>query len=199
MKRLTTFLFLIFIAQLLVAETVYKKVNPDGSVEFTDKESKDTEEVKIRKTQTFPSQTFSGVPDIRSQDDLDYQYQLKIESPAADETIGKDVTDVTVKVSTTPRLDTSRGDKIKISIDSQSVVTNQNSASFSGFERGSHTVTAVVINAASKEISPVISHQIHVKKHSKIFNAPPGGSGAPGGGVRPAPRAPAAPRAPQAK
>ena len=49
MNKFLLTLFCLIVAFSIHAETVYKKVNPDGSVEFTDTGSKDSEEIKIRK------------------------------------------------------------------------------------------------------------------------------------------------------
>ena len=61
MYRVIIVIIALLLAFSVGAETVYKKVNPDGSVEFTDRDSKDSEEIKVHEPATYSAPKFNRV------------------------------------------------------------------------------------------------------------------------------------------
>ena len=110
----------VLLAVSVTAETVYKKTNPDGSVEFTDTGSKDSEEVKIRKPTSFspPRLPKLGLPVKKLRPT--FNYDITISKPAEDAVIINKA-DVTVTIALQPSL--VGGHQIRYELAGQSIVS----------------------------------------------------------------------------
>jgi len=84
MKKFIITLISLFLSVSLAAETVYKTTNPDGSVEFTDQNLKDGEEIKIRETTTFSA---PRLPPVSPKKPESTNYKVIIIEPTNDTTI----------------------------------------------------------------------------------------------------------------
>lgn len=119
--------------------------------------------------------------------------QLSISNPAHDSSIRSNAGDLTLTVVTDPPLSGSH--LLKVSIDgvvSQTGVPGSGAATHQltvhNVDRGSHELSAVVVDARGEELQRSPSITVHLQRTS--LNQPARG------GANQAPRAPAAPRAP---
>lgn len=158
---LTVFLFSVS----LVAETVYKKTKPDGSVEFSDQASQDSEEVKVRKPTSFspPSLPRLNLPTKKLKPK--YNYVILINQPANDTTIVNKA-DVTVSITVQPGF-AQYGHQIRYQLDEQSTLGDSTSNTFKNVSRGTHNLKVTVVDRDGDAVSPVASSTFHMKRFFK--------------------------------
>lgn len=186
----------------VMAETVYKNTNPDGSVTFTDKNSADSEEVKIRKPTTYkpiglPSLNLPGKKSRPS-----FDYTLTIIQPANNLTI-RNQSNVPVSVSVQPALKTGLGHQIRYQVSGQSIVSQNTSEIFNNVSRGAHNISVSIVDQDGIVVSPVASSAFHIKRESGFFqetlkNDDDSDNDSNDGLIKRAPRAKMAPKAPMA-
>ena len=162
-------LFPILIISLLTltqpfAETVYKKVNPDGSVEFTDQEVKGSEAITVHDpiTYTAPKLPAPTLPVKKLSPQS--EYTLTVKSPAQESTINES-TDVVVSISLSPAL--KEGYKIKYQLDGKSILSQETSVTFTNVSRGTKQLHVNIVNSAGETISPVVTSTFYMKRFFK--------------------------------
>ena len=162
-------LYCIVLSVSVAAETVYKKTNPDGSVEFTDQASQDSEEVKVREptTYTAPRLPRLNLPSKKLSPGLNYS--LVITKPV-NNTIIHNKIDIVVSVTLQPALNRRYNHKIRYQLAGQSIVSENDSVTFKNVNRGTHRIEASIINAEGEVVSPVASTVFHLKR---FFKKPP--------------------------
>ena len=150
----------------VTAETVYKKTNPDGSVEFTDIQATDSEEIKVRETTTYKP---TGLPSLNLPTKKlrpSFNYTLSISQPENDAVITGQA-DVVVSVSVQPALLSALGHQIRYQVSGESIVSQSTSATFKDVSRGTHNLTVSIVDNQGEVVSPVASSTIHVKRFFK--------------------------------
>lgn len=148
------------------AETVYKTTNPDGSVTFTDRESVDSEKVKVKKAQTYKAPRSPSLPLATKKLSPSVSYTLSIVQPGVDTNIINTDT-VSVSVALLPALKTAYGHKIRYQLAEQTVLTQSTSHTFNNVYRGTHELKVAVVDKQGDPISPVAITRFHVKRFFK--------------------------------
>ena len=166
MRKLLVLLFCAFISISVIAETVYKKTNPDGSVVFTDQISTDSEEIKVRKPTSFSPPRLPRLDLPTKKLKPVFNYELAISKPANDSTIVNS-TDVVVSVSVQPALKSAYGHKLRYQLGAQSVTSQKASMTFKNVDRGSHSISVSVVDSNGEVVSPAASVQFHMKRFFK--------------------------------
>jgi len=159
-------LIFIFLSISAVAETVYKKTNPDGSVVFTDQKSTDSEEVKVRKPTTFSPPSLPALTLPTKKLSPSFNYEISINKPANDSTI-LNTSEVVVSVSLQPALKSAYGHQIRYKLGIQSLTSNEASVIFKNVDRGTHNIYVSIIDSNGEVVSPVASVQFHMKRFFK--------------------------------
>lgn len=159
-----------------VAE-IYKIINPDGSITFSDQPSEGASTVpeapKPQASEPAPvtpakkPTTTATTPDKKpetSENKPTVYKSLTIASPKNDEAVRSNEGAVTVAVSLTPLLDTNQGDTITLFLDGQPVGKPSNLTVFNlaDVTRGSHTLSATLKNknGATLLVSPTITFHL---------------------------------------
>ena len=144
---------------LAQADAVYKWVDAQGNVHYTDHPRPGAEKVRLPKTQTYrpPSITEAPtpVPDTSTATPTTGYKQFTIASPASQANLWY-VHEVQVAVSLSPALRS--GDTLTYQLDGQSIgPTTQSSVTFKDIARGAHTasVTLNSANGATLSAGPV--------------------------------------------
>ena len=138
------------------AETVYKTVDEDGNIIFTDKPSEEAEKIEIQELQTIknpnPGQFRAPTKKENNKDTEQAMYQaLSIIEPIADEGYRANGGNVSIKLSLQPEL--RPGHRVIIKMDGNEISNGAAlSASVNNVDRGTHTITASVVNSAGKSI-----------------------------------------------
>ena len=153
MNKWIPLLALLVIAPTL-ADDIYKWVDEDGQMHFSDVPRDGAIAVEIAPAQTFSAPGVSGatassgttnVSDVAVQSDAVGYESLAITSPAMEETIWNTGGEITVAVQLRPGLQT--GHQIRLYIDGKplpNLQPNTSSLQVSGVERGEHKLRAEV-------------------------------------------------------
>jgi hypothetical protein len=157
--QLTLGVSAILCSQLSIA-AVYKSVDANGNVVYSDSPTKNAKEISLPPISIVPSLSpvdvarASSIPDPNPKPTVT-QYQLSFVSPLPDQVIRKPEP-VSVNVNSVPAL--ANGDVMTILLNGV-VVANGNSATVSteGLDRGSHSLSARVVNSAGQVVSQASS------------------------------------------
>lgn len=152
----------------VLAATVYKWVDENGVVHYSDKPHANAQKVHVQSAQTYPSTPAApdtGVPAAPAAAEAPAAgYQgCAISSPSADEEFAN-LESLSIAVRTDPALHT--GDQVFIMVDGTLVNGGQptgTSFTLTPVERGTHTVQAVVRNAEGELMcqTPGVSFSVH--------------------------------------
>ena len=163
MSRFFILLMCVFISVSVTAETVYKTTNPDGSVEFSDKDTKDSEEIKVREPTIIPALRLPRLNN-RNKKAKVITFEVTIIQPANDSTIiGNNKINVVVSVSP----DLPKSHKFRYQLGKQSVDSRKHSVSLDNVIRGTHTLSVSVINSKGEVVSSGASSIFHMKHFFK--------------------------------
>jgi len=171
MKQLALILCLVLLSGTALAQKVYKVIQPDGTVMFTDspQPGDGAEEVDVRPINTAPAlasptDAFDDSPAA----ELEQQYtEVRITSPENDSSFWSTSGNVNVDVSLKPTL--RAGDKLDVLLDGQRVGGGRSTAiTLSEMDRGTYTVQVVVKDSAGKELARSNTVTFTVQKGSQM-------------------------------
>ncbi|MCW8917320.1 MAG: hypothetical protein OQL08_00680 [Gammaproteobacteria bacterium] len=160
------------------AQTGYRLIHPDGTVEFSDQPLPAGEAIELREAPTIwfapPSPPPVTTPQGKKRDALeaDRQGKISITAPRADETLWFDESGVTASVVVTPPLQD--GQKIVIRVDGREVASGTGSSFRLGvLYRGTHTLSAAIVTAAGALVASAPSVTFHVRQPSVLNRTAP--------------------------
>ncbi|MBL1142534.1 MAG: DUF4124 domain-containing protein [Proteobacteria bacterium] len=150
MQLIISLLLVVFVG-CLGAETVYKSVDEDGNIIFTDKPSEEAEEIKIEKLETIENPNPAKYkPSPKQAEESAFQYEsLTVSSPENGAGIRSNNGNVSISLSLEPALQT--GHKIIISMDGKEIGSGS-SVSLQNVDRGTHSISASVIDGSGKKL-----------------------------------------------
>lgn len=148
---------------------VYKQVNPDGSITFTDKPGgKNKTPVPLSPMSTFEASPAAPASSPQESTSISKGYtSVNITSPANDETIRDNTGSFTVTAAVAPGLQS--GDKMVL-LDNGSPQGESTSGNFtlSNIDRGAHALTVQVQNSAGKTLISSKAVTIYLRRHSAL-------------------------------
>lgn len=179
------FIFLILAIALWLSTNafseIYRSVDKDGNVTYSDHPDIDAEKMEFQELTTYTSppqkqikkagnkktgQTGNHAPDASYSG-------LKILSPASKDTIRDNTGSVAVQLQVTPKLRIKLGHRFVLSIDGKQVAsTTVPRYKLTNIDRGSHTLTAQIMNQKNKALTRPVSVSFHMHRHSKLFKKP---------------------------
>ncbi len=173
-----TLLLLLLLPSLLLAESGYRKLHPDGTVEFSDQPIPGGEEIKLRKapvirfTPAADSPTTSGSRSTHSfgakNKGAAAEVSITITSPQADQTLRFDAAGLVVTVGLTPAIQ--GGQQILIKLDGAEVARGVASRFVvQEVYRGSHTLSASLLGRDGAVLSSSAPITFHIKQRS-LYN-----------------------------
>ncbi|NOQ94642.1 MAG: DUF4124 domain-containing protein [Methylophaga sp.] len=165
-------LLLLFIASAAMQAQVYRSVDKNGNVVYTDVASDNAEEVIIDIAPSYsPPPT---VPLATEGKDTEEEnngamplYKVSITSPTQNESF-QNPEAVSATVSIEPKLNGLRADKLLFKLDGRNVGKAQSSEAISltNLERGSHILVVSVVNKAGKVLTRSKSILFHIHRAS---------------------------------
>ena len=129
--------------------TVYKVVNPDGSVSFSDQPQDHAQTLQVAPVTTIPAQKVIQnqklTPDNKPSAETTYYQSLSISSPADDSAFHSGSGNIQVTVDLNPSL--RPGHSLELILDSTPIAT-QASTQFqlTNVDRGTHTLTIKILD-----------------------------------------------------
>ena len=144
----------ISIALSAQAEAVYKSVDEDGNVIYTDAPTADAEKIQLKNVQpieTAPVETTESSPDQEPQEKT--YTKLEITSPKEGDSIYDNSGIINISLKVVPALRAREGDKLILHMDGQQIDESKRSQfNLNGIETGRHRFVAVIINKDEKEL-----------------------------------------------
>lgn len=167
-----TFIVALLATPVSIAD-VFRSVDADGNVTYSDVPHKGATKVQIQKPTIVPSvrTTSKLTPNKDEKDALGYE-SVKITSPANDETL-RNIQTVSVRGQVSPSLQTRLGHRASFLFNGKRIGEpgRQLNASIRDIERGAHTLQLVILDGNGKTIgkSPVSKFFVH---KNSILNRP---------------------------
>lgn len=160
---------------LYAAETGYRIVHPDGTVEYSDQPAQKAEEIPLQEISTYPgggtpssviSQS-AGKKNNATRDSEDYTL-FTIASPQNNQTLWFDEQGMTVAIHIGPKL--VEGDMLAVYIDGKLVATGvATTYQIKDIFRGTHALTASILDSQGvvlRQAGPVV---FHMRQHSRLY------------------------------
>ena len=136
-----------------VSAEVYRSLDEDGNVVFTDKPTPDAEKIKIDKVQTVSPPAVEDFKYTPPEKPIESVYtSLEIVSPENDQVFTGNTGDVTVSIQIQPALNIALGDRLLLSMDGNKQEDSTTTFSFTNLDRGTHTAKVDVINKDGKSL-----------------------------------------------
>ena len=156
--RLIISLLLIAFAVCINAETVYKTVDENGNVIFTDRPSEDAEQIKLKELQTIKNPNpakYSHRP--RLVEDKGSLYKtLLITNPADGSGLRSNNGNLTISISLEPPLRS--GHQIIITMDGQEISKGSSlNVPLQNVDRGAHGIGVSVVDSSGKKLTSTSS------------------------------------------
>ena len=147
---------------------VYKTVDDQGNVSFSDAPQKNSQQMEVPKSNTVQA---IEVPEKTPEEKTDtpqaaFEYtSLKITSPADDAGIAHGGGDLSVSVLSSPTLQGE--DKLRLLVDGKTQGENTSGEfQLSNIDRGSHTLQAVIVNQSGKILKKSSTITVHIMRPS---------------------------------
>jgi len=175
MKQLTLMVCLVLAWGGVQAQAVYKVIQPDGTVEYTDapppgEAAKQIEVPPLNSAD--PVAPPGAVSSMEASGESEGYSQFRITSPGNGEAIRDNAGNVNVDLSLEPPLRS--GDKIDVQVDGRSVGGGKSTAiTLSDMDRGTHSVQAVVKNRNGKVVARSNSVSFTLQRRSAILQPGP--------------------------
>jgi hypothetical protein len=169
-KRFVLLLFALGALGAIARADVYRWVDDEGNVIFSDAPRAGAEKIELKPTTIIPGRpvdatveegAFDSVPEPRPYS------KVTVVAPAADETL-RDQQTVAVDVSTEPALQVDFGHKIQLFVDGAAFGAPTAAGHFSlpTVERGTHQLAAAVVDASGAELARSTTSVFHLHKTS---------------------------------
>ena len=190
MNRYLLALTPVIVASFLFAGSVhaeiYKTVDADGNVVFTDVPPKDQTKAVVLEIQNTYTPEASAAPQQNSERPGDARDEEPEEEPAAvlydhiaivapqhDAPVRENTGNVTVVVTSNPALDSSRGHSMQILVDGQIAASGQsNSVALTNLDRGTHQLTAQIVDGNGQVVVSSSPITFHMMRYSALKPRP---------------------------
>jgi len=174
----------VFAATLLCAGNVcaeiYKTLDEDGNVVFTDVAPKDQTKAITVETQNTYSPEATETPSASGRQPVAPEQeeapaavmydQIAILAPQNDEPIRENTGNVTVVVTSNPALDSGRGHVMQILVDGQAAARGQsNSVALTNLDRGTHQITAQIVDSNGQVLATSSPVTFHMLRYSALM------------------------------
>lgn len=173
MKNYCMIALLLLTLPVAATDKVYKKVNPDGSVEYSDQPFEGSEEVPMQAAPTMKfekSPSINYQPPARRDQEADTRYEVAITSPANDESIRDNTGNLTLQgqVSPGPR----GGHRLRWIFDGTALSESGTTVQLSNVDRGTHTARLEVVDEAGEVVAASSNVTFHLLRHRTTTSAP---------------------------
>lgn len=151
---------------------VYRSVDKQGNVIFSDTSSDDAEKVELQESFIYTPPVIVDISEPEESLPVEIpipKYKLTIISPIHDETIRENAGNISIASTLSPELNAQRGDKLVFSIDGslKSEAQTETIYTFTNVDRGSHIAVVSVVDKAGKVIKSSKSVLFHLQRAVK--------------------------------
>jgi len=162
-----------------VAADIYRWVDDNGNEVYSDEPVENAEKIELQESMTYSpvqipvvtdSATTSVEQEISDESEVNPNYKLTIVAPEDDAGIRINNGNVTVNLQVQPALVPERGDLIQLYLDGLPAGTPMPQLSFmlENLDRGTHKLSAVVLNASGEVIAQSETTSFHLQRTSLL-------------------------------
>ncbi len=166
------FLLVLVVAPALAVAAVYRWVEPDGTVVFSDQPHRGARKVIIPPANVYePGKLPNPTPAASTTQGAVLHRVLRISAPAPDATVRRNNGDITVRMEVKPPLRTDRGQAIALVLDGKRLAKRYRAprAVLRNVDRGTHTLQAQILNGAGKVLMSSPSVTFHLMRYSRLL------------------------------
>jgi len=174
-------LLVLFLLPLITyADDIYRSVDRDGNVTFTDEPDTKAELIELEELPTYEAAPLPILPienTVQQEEEVvedikKPKYKISITSPEQNQSIWAGGGILTATVSVQPELNSQRADKVQFKLDGKKVGEPQTglSYSFENLDRGSHILAVSVVDNKGKVLKTSKSVLFHVHRKSIAKN-----------------------------
>jgi uncharacterized protein DUF4124 len=165
-----TFIILLIIYSLPVyAGTVYKSVDAEGNIIFTDQPSEGAEVIEIERSQSITpviTEPYQYTP-ARKEIKKKLYTNLEVISPSDDSTVHNNQGNVSISVNVEPAI--LPGHQMILFVDGEKITTSKtNQFSLSNIDRGTHQLSVVIISEEGKPLLSSETTTFHLRRVSDL-------------------------------
>ena len=173
MNRLLS-LFLCLLMPPYTQAAIYKIVDEEGNVHYSDQPSPGAKEVDLPPPSVYtPPKMTNPTRSVVEQKDSRTVYQgLRILTPKNDEAIRSNNGDLSVRLEVKPRLKRRQGHRLVLLLDGKPVEVKGTSHQFNNLDRGTHTLSARVEDRNGSILIEADPITFHLLRNSIITNPP---------------------------
>ena len=151
---------------------IYRSVDAEGNVIFSDVPMENAEKVEIREPTTYKALPYKSIQPAtkKTPDERQIRYRLDIVAPKEKETILDNQGNLPVDVTLQPALHLKAGHRLRIVLDDgKPVFTTTTPYVLRNVYRGTHTLRVHVVDAQGKPLSPEQRVTVFMRRHSRLF------------------------------
>jgi len=154
---------------------IYKSVNADGEVVYSDTPSKGAEAVKMPALPTYtpPPVPTSSYSPVQAPEKKEYYETFAFVSPANEETVRNNLGILNIEAKLTPTLQSRLGHRVQFYLNGEPYgkPAGKTSMTISNLDRGEYTLSAAVVDAEGSALITTGDVVVYMKRHS-ILNPP---------------------------
>ena len=158
----------VFLASTVTAQTIYKVVQADGTILYTDTPQEGASQVELLGNTSNVADSLP-TPKIKPQttEKPSPRYKVTITSPEPEATIRNNQGNVTITASTTPSF---RG-RYRLTFDGQSTrINSAGNFTLTGLNRGTHTYHIDILDNKGKTLASSPSQTLYLHQASALIN-----------------------------
>ena len=154
---------------------IYKSVNADGEVVYSDTPTKGAETVKMPALPTYtppPVPVSSNTP-VQTPEKKNYYETFAFVSPANEETVRNNLGILNINAKLTPVLQSRVGHRVQFYLNGEPYgkPAGKTSLTINNLDRGEYTLSAAVVDSAGTTLIKTDDVVVYMKRHS-ILNPP---------------------------
>ncbi|MEX0899219.1 MAG: DUF4124 domain-containing protein [Gammaproteobacteria bacterium] len=159
-----------------LAQDVYRWVDENGVVHYSDSPREGAEKVEVREPETYSAQSaLPATPTARDSsvkvppDAVDAYQSVRIATPAHDSVAWNTAGEIAVSVAVSPPLNASAGHKVLVYLDGAPVAGTpvaSTSIGLTGIHRGTYQLSAAIVDGGGRQILRSETITFHVRQTS---------------------------------
>lgn len=150
---------------------VYKWVDPDGTVHYSDTPREGAEEVQVAPPQTYTPGTLPAfTPRPEPPEPAPAYTRFELVSPADDSTVRDNTGAIGVNFAVEPALKLGEGHRLVVLLDGQPrAPIRDTSLTLENVDRGTHTLQGQIVDAAGRVLISTPSIKVHLHRQSVLM------------------------------
>jgi hypothetical protein len=169
MSRIAATILLVCLAGTGAAQQeqeVYRSTDEQGTPSFSDKpERPDSEQIELRGPSVVPAPKGAQINFDFKQPEPKVKYnKVEITSPENDAVVYIRTTNIAIQAKVSPPVRNDKGHRLQITLDGEVLVEGTSSYTLDDAHRGTHTLTARIVDKEGRTVAESDPVKVHIKK-----------------------------------